>query len=160
MVHQLTAAVLLVLMTLVTATSQHGLNYCACLEEVLVGNCECPVETKEATESCCSHLDHSETCDDHGSGGNHKFECDSRDCLVSLYFETDDFQNSIYLYLLLYFRTYYTILLMPNYMQHLTLLSYLLAGLYYRKYFYYIVQFLHSSRSLVDYFFRSKSLYS
>jgi hypothetical protein len=95
MVHQLTAAVLLVLMTLVTATSQHGLNYCACLEEVLVGNCECPVETKEATESCCSHLDHSETCDDHGSGGNHKFECDSRDCLVSLYFETDDFQNSI-----------------------------------------------------------------
>lgn len=95
MVHQLTAAVLLALMTLVTATSQQGLNYCVCLEEVLVGSCECPVETQDTTEPCCSHLDHSETCDDQDSAGNHTLKCGSRDCLVSLYFETDDFQNSI-----------------------------------------------------------------
>lgn len=41
MLRKITASVLFLLMTVVVATSQPGLRYCLCLEEVFFSNCEC-----------------------------------------------------------------------------------------------------------------------
>lgn len=95
MVHQLTAAVLLALMTLVTATSQQGVNYCACLQEIFVSNCDCGHETEELAESGCSHSDHAESCCDEDPTDEVAPRFFLPDCHVSLFLETDEFANSV-----------------------------------------------------------------
>ena len=92
MARKLTATILFALMTLIVITSQHGVNYCTCLKEFSVGDCGC-VENK-ATESCCSHSDHSESCSTENLSQASGSLCDSSGCLISLFIETPDFLNS------------------------------------------------------------------
>ena len=95
MAHQLTASVLFALITLVTATSQQGLNYCACLQKVFVSNCDCGHEIEELAESSCSHSDHAGSCCDEVPDDEVTPHYFLPDCHVSLFLDTDEFANSV-----------------------------------------------------------------
>lgn len=95
MFHKLTALVLLALMTLVIATSQRGLNYCACLQEVFVSNCDCGHEVEELAESSCSHSDHVGSCGHEDPLDEDEPKYSFPDCHVSLFLEADKFPKSI-----------------------------------------------------------------
>lgn len=94
MVHKLTALIQLPLMAVVVATSQPGLNYCPCLEELCVGSCECSKEPSP-NASCSTSCD-SDSCSDIEIAEANIPECSSSDCLVSILFETEDFVNFVH----------------------------------------------------------------
>lgn len=93
MFQKLTAIVLLWLMTLVVATSQPGLRYCLCLDEVYLGDCGCMdrpgndfcLHTAQASGHQPEFLLANETV---ASG---KIDCSCDDCSVSLAVGSSDF---------------------------------------------------------------------
>jgi len=79
-------------MTVATATSQRGLNYCAHLGKIFVGDCDDP---KEDVSSCCSSSEGSGVCEQSDFEEEHNSECLPQRCLFALFFEMGDFVNSV-----------------------------------------------------------------
>ncbi len=88
MVRKGTALILLWLMTVVVATSQPGLTYCLCLQQVLVGECSCRdlVEEETCSQECSCDCSSQETPEI-----DEEPHAPCQDCLQSLWLDLDDF---------------------------------------------------------------------
>lgn len=91
MIRRLTAFALLWLMTVVVATSQPGLSYCLCLQEVFVGGCECSDLVPQSTCSLAAS-DGDCNCSSEKPSETPNAELSScLDCSLSLFVELNDF---------------------------------------------------------------------
>lgn len=93
MIRKVTAICLLFLMMVAAATSQAGLRYCLCLEEIYVADCNCCFElantnscVSEACSSCSQEQEKSTLVDS-------VCQCDTGDCSIALSLDLDDYFN-------------------------------------------------------------------